>query len=435
MDNCPQAEVCGGCAYRGVPYEEQLAEKSKAVLGFLGKNGVPAEAYRGIHAAPSTDAYRNKMEYSFGDEVKGGPLTLGLHKKGSYMAVIDTPGCRIVPEDFNRIRDAVLLWARARGHGFYHKKDHNGFLRNLVIRRGERTGELLVNLVTSSEETMDEDAFKDLIFGVDTEDTITGVLHTVSDRKADAVIKDNVKILYGRDHYFEEMLGLRFRVGAFSFFQTNTAAVERMLRDALNEFVPGRATGMTPAARMPEESVNEFDTKCDSGIVPAALSVRTDLSASPESIPWHTDCSLLCDVYCGTGTISLALSSAAERVIGIELVPDSVESARENARLNGVSNCEFRCGDALEQMEMLSEAGLRPDLAVVDPPRMGLHPKALKKLLTFGLPRVLYLSCNPKTFAENMAVMQAAGYSLETLDAYDNFPFTKHIELAAVIWK
>jgi len=386
--NCPQAETCGGCAHRGVPYEMQLAEKSEDVLGFLVANGIPPDAYRGIHAAPAADAYRNKMEYSFGDEIKDGPLTLGLHKKGSYMAVIDTPGCRIVPEDFNRIRDAVADWARMSGHGFYHKRFHRGFLRNLVLRRGERTGELLVNLVTTSEEVLDEDAFTALILGAGTEDEIVGILHTVNDRRADVVAPDSVKALHGRDHYFEEMLGLRFRVGAFSFFQTNTAAVERMLSDAIAGF-----GGAAPINKV----------------------------------------SLLYDIYCGTGTISLALSDAAEHVIGIELVPESVEAARENARLNGVSNCEFRCGDALEQMEALSEAGEPPDFAVVDPPRMGLHPKALKKLLSFGLPSILYISCNPKTFAENMAGLQAAGYTLETLDAYDNFPYTKHTELVAVI--
>jgi 23S rRNA (uracil-5-)-methyltransferase RumA len=385
---CPYAGACGGCAYNDIPYGDQLTLKMDAVQDHLKANHIFIDPVlvQPIRQTSALYAYRNKMEYSFGDDVKGGPLTLGMHRRSSYMSVIDTVGCLLVPESFNTIHAAVLAWAHDSGHGFHHKRTHSGFLRNLVLRCGVRTGEILVNLVTTSEEILDEMAFIGLILGLGV-DGIAGILHTVNDRRSDVVAVDSVRILYGRDHYFEEMLGLRFRVGAFSFFQTNIEAVESML---------------TEAVRM----------------------------IHPENI------GTLYDIYCGTGTIALALSGSVDRAIGIELTCDSVVSARENARINGIENCEFVCGDALEILESAEALGLpAPDLITVDPPRMGLHPKALKRVIAYELPRILYVSCNPKTFAENMAVMQNAGYRLSALGVYDNFPFTKHTELVGLIEK
>ena len=379
---CLHAEYCGGCRYQGVPYEEQLAIKNEYVLSELAGHGIEPDEYRPVRAASGLFGYRNKMEYSFGDEVKAGPMTLGLHKQGSYMSVIDTDSCLIVPGIFNRICTAALDWARRSGHGFHHKRAHSGFLRSLVIRHGERTGETLINLVTSSEETLDEGAFCEAVFAAGDKDAIVGILHTINDRRSDVVACDSVKTLYGRDHYFEKLLGLDFRVGAFSFFQTNISAVESMLTEAL-ALIPG------------ERSENLYD------------------------------------VYCGTGTLSLALSRRADRVLGIELIEESVLSARENAIRNDINNVDFICGDAFEVMSGLPA----PDMLVVDPPRMGLHPKALKRVIEYGPPALLYISCNPKTFAQNAAVLKNAGYGVSVLGAYDNFPYTRHVELASLFEK
>ena len=388
--SCSLEGICGGCLYQGVPYKDQLETKNKEILSFLAASDLMPSEYRPLKACGKITAYRNKMEYSFGDEIKGGPMTLGLHKKGSYMSVVNTEGCLIVPDSFNKIRDAVLDWARESGHDFHHKRSHKGFLRNLVLRHGEHTGELLVNLVTTSEEELDETVFTDVVLSsINTENSdndhssanqhIVGILHTTNDRRSDVVACDSVKTLYGRDHYFEELMGLSFRVGAFSFFQTNTTAVEAMMEEALL---------MIP---------DKYGT--------------------------------IYDVYCGTGAISLTLSNNAEKIVGIELSEDSVVAARENAIRNDVTNVDFINGDAFEIMKDLSP----PDMIVVDPPRMGLHPKALKRVIEFDLPRILYISCNPKTFAENAAVLKSAGYGISILGAYDNFPFTKHVELAALL--
>lgn len=379
--DCPRAESCGGCAYRGIPYEEQLDIKNRFVLECLAVNGIRCGEYQGVVPPPLTEGYRNKMEYSFGDEVKDGPMNLGLHRKKSYLSVINTPGCLIVPDDFNLIRDETLLYMSGLVHGHYRKRFHSGFLRNLVLRRGENTGEILVNLITSGEEELDGAAFRDFILGLSVSGEVAGILHTVYTGKADKAGRDFTRVLYGRGHYFEEMLGLKFKVNAFSFFQTNTAAVEAMFKSAFS--------------MIPELNGKE------------AL-----------------------DIYCGAGAISLAIAKSAAHVTGIEIVSDSVVAAKENAELNGMDNCDFLEGDALEMME-----GLRvvPDFVCVDPPRMGMHPRALKKLISYNLPEILYISCNPKTFSENAAVFQENGYRVDSLRAFDNFPFTRHIELAGRI--
>ena len=381
---CAHAGFCGGCSFQGTPYSEQLRIKNETVLAYLAEYGLIPDEYHPVRQTGKLSGYRNKMEYSFGDEIKGGEMTLGLHKQGSYMSVINTDNCLIAPEPFNRIRSAVLDWANESGHGFHHKRSHQGFLRTLVIRRGERTDELLINLVTSSEEELNEAKFCEAIFSAVPEgrDIIAGILHTINDRRADTVACDSMKILFGRDYYVEELMGFSFRIGALSFFQTNTAAVESMLEEALSFIPDGHA----------------------------------------ESIY---------DIYCGTGTISLSLSTRATHVTGIELSEDSIVSARENGMRNGIDNVSFISGDAFEVLSELPA----PELLVMDPPRMGLHPKALNRVIEFGLPALLYISCNPKTFAANAATLKGAGYRIPILGGYDNFPFTKHIELAALFYK
>ncbi|MDR0851395.1 MAG: 23S rRNA (uracil(1939)-C(5))-methyltransferase RlmD [Clostridiales Family XIII bacterium] len=381
IEVCPHAEICGGCTYQGVPYDEQLEIKNTFVLEQLLRQNIRCGEYIGMKPSPNLTAYRNKMEYSFGDDIKDGPMTLGLHRKKSYMSVIEPDDCRIVPKDFDLIRRAVLRDMTARGHSFRHKRTHRGFLRNLTLRRGERTGEILINLITSSDEVLNAEAFVSLIQNLPLENEIAGIIHTTYDGRADTAGCDSYKVLYGKDHYFEEMLGLRFRVGAYSFFQTNTSAAETLFEDALK-------------------------------MIPGATSKK------------------VYDLYCGAGTISLALARSAAEVTGIEIIEDSVISARENAQINNLKNCTFIRGDAFEVLEALEG---KPDVIVVDPPRMGMHPKALKKIISYDLPEILYISCNPTTFADNMAVLQVNGYKLDMLRAYDNFPYTKHIELAARI--
>ena len=241
----------------------------------------------------------------------------------------------------------------------------------------------MVNVVTSSEKGFDEKEFTDMLLELSLENKIVGILRTVNDRLADAVYCDELRILYGREYYMEEILGLKFKVSAFSFVQTNVDAVEKLYSYAL-------------------DLIDDFQDKT------------------------------VFDLYCGTGTITQTLAKKAKKVIGIELVKEAVEAAKENAALNGLDNCRFISGDVCEMLKTVEE---KPDVIVVDPPRMGISPDALDKIIRYGVDQIVYISCNPKTLAENLYYMQYYGYKVESVKPFDNFPCTKHIECACLLSK
>ena len=237
MGLCPMHENCGGCIHQGIPYDEQVASKDRQVRKLLINHNVDIDVYQGMTPAFTPYRYRNKMEYTFGDLEIGGRLEVGMHKKGRFMSIITTDECQLVPEDFNRILAATRSFCEERGYEKYHKKTHKGLLRNLIVRCGVRTGELLVDIVTTTEPGFDEEAFKEMILGLELDKEVVGVLRTFNDALADAVIDEGTKILYGRDYYNEEILGLKFKVKTFAFFQTNIDAIERLYSHAL-ELIP-----------------------------------------------------------------------------------------------------------------------------------------------------------------------------------------------------
>ncbi len=382
-DLCPHREFCGGCIYQDVPYEKQLEEKEREVLRLLEAKGVTPEKIDSIEGCPSAFCYRNKMEYTFGDFVKDGEMTLGMHRKKNFMSIVTVDSCQLVDPDFNIILKAVLDFSVERGYTFYHKRSHSGLLRNLIIRKGIRTGELLVNIVTTSEKGFDEERFTEMLLSLTLDNNIVGILRTYCDSLADAVVPDSLKILYGRDYYMEKLLGLDFKVSAFSFFQTNVEAAERLYTEAL-------------------ALVDSFEGK------------------------------KAFDLYCGTGTISQVLALKAKEVLGIELVEEAVGAARENAALNGLDNCRFIAGDVFK---ILNEVSDKPDVIVVDPPRVGIQPKALDKIISYGVKEIIYISCNPKTLAENLRYLDYYGYKCRYLKPFDNFPMTKHTECIALLSK
>ena len=382
---CPAAEHCGGCIYQGVPYDEQLRQKDKAVRRLLDAHDIDESVYLGMEPALSCFSYRNKMEYTFGDLEKGGELELGMHYRGRWMSIMTTDECQLVPPDFNRVLRAALDFCREKGYRPYHRKTHEGLLRNLVVRCGVRTNELLINIVTASDGELsgcfDEEGFRDMILGLETDMEIVGVMRTFNDSVADAVIDESHKILYGRDWYNEEILGLKFKVNAFAFFQTNIDAVERLYSDVL-EVVP-------------------------------------DVSGKT-----------VYDLYCGTGTISQLMASKAKDVYGIDIVEDSISAARYNTELNGITNCHYICGDVKEKLD---EIPVKPDVIVVDPPRVGIHDKAVKMLAGYGIEEIVYVSCNPKTLCINLDLFRELGYEIVQMKAYDNFPMTKHVETVCLL--
>lgn len=381
MDICRDSNICGGCVYQGVPYEEQLANKEGEVRGLMEKKDIKYGELLPIEPAPDRYAYRNKMEYTFGDMIKDGPTTLGMHKKKHFMSIITVDECQLVHEDFNKVLRGVLDFVMERGYSHYHKKTHKGLMRHLIVRRGVRTGELLINVVTSSEDGFDEKAFTEMILSLPLENKVVGVLRTINDRLADAVYCDDLRILYGRDYYMEEIMGLKFRVSAFSFFQTNVDAVETLYTYALS-------------------LIDDFESKT------------------------------AFDLYCGTGTITQTLAKKAEKVIGIELVEEAVEAAKANAALNGLDNCEFIAGDVFKVLNTVDD---KPEVIVVDPPRMGISVDALDKIISYGVDQIVYISCNPKTLAENLYYLQYYGYRVKSVKPFDNFPGTKHTECVCLL--
>jgi 23S rRNA (uracil-5-)-methyltransferase RumA len=251
-----------------------------------------------------------------------------------------------------------------------------------------RTGELLINIITSSDsesESFDEAAFVKLLLDAEKEGQfdarIVGILRTVNDDPADAVNIGELRVLYGQPFYMEQIMGLQFKVGAFSFFQTNVDAAERLYMDALS-LIPG-IEGKT-----------------------------------------------VYDLYCGTGTISQAMALKAKKVIGVEIVEEAVVSAKANAALNGLENCEFIADDVQKALSGIHE---KPDVIVVDPPRSGITPKAMRQILGYNVDQILYISCNPRTLMENLRAAYLAGYKVQRMKAYDNFPFTSHVETVVLM--
>lgn len=383
MEICRDSNICGGCVYQGVPYEDQLKNKFGEVRSLIDKKDIRYGELLDIEPAPNRYHYRNKMEYTFGDMEKNGPTTLGMHKKKHFMSIITVEQCQLVHDDFNTVLRGVLDFVTEKGYSHYHKKNHRGLMRHLIVRRGVRTGELLVNVVTSSEEGFDEDAFVEMLKALPLENKLVGVLRTINDRLADAVYCDELRILDGRDYYMEEIMGLKFKVSAFSFFQTNVEAVENLYSYAI-------------------DLIDDFSNKT------------------------------AFDLYCGTGTITQTLAKKAGKVIGIELVEEAVEAAKANAALNGLDNCEFIAGDVFEVLKTVEE---KPDVIVVDPPRVGIKPDALDKIIGYGVDQIVYISCNPKTLTENLYYMQYYGYDVVSVKPFDNFPGTKHTEAVALLQK
>ncbi len=383
MDICRDSKLCGGCSYQGVPYEEQLKNKEGETKSLLDRKDIRYGEFIEIEPAPDRFGYRNKMEYTFGDMEKGGPMTLGMHRKKHFMSIVTVDECQLVHEDFNRVLRAVLDFVSSRGYSHYHKKTHKGLMRHLILRRGVRTGELLVNVVTSSEEGFDEEAFTSMILSLPLENRVAGVLRTINDRLADAVYCDELRVLYGRDYYEEEIMGLKFKVSAFSFFQTNVEAVEKLYSYAIG-------------------LIDDFESK------------------------------KVFDLYCGTGTISQAMAKSAGEVVGIEIVEEAVRAAEENAAYNGIENCRFISGDVFEVLDSLPE-NEKPDVIVVDPPRVGISANALDKIIGYGVDQIVYISCNPKSLAENLYYMQYYGYEVRSIKPFDNFPGTKHTEAVALL--
>jgi 23S rRNA (uracil-5-)-methyltransferase RumA len=383
---CPAFGLCGGCAFLTLPYEDEAKLKACAAEAVFAKAGLSGFDYEGFCPARSPARYRNKMEFAFGDDGPGGELTLGMRKRGSFYETVNADSCLLCHEDFGLIAKAAREFFAGTGKKFYHRAKKTGELRHLVIRKSEATEEILINLVTSLNAAVDFDRLIEAVKEAPLDGTVVSVWHTRSDSVADVIKPDGAALIYGKPFFEERLSGLSFSIGPFSFFQTNTRGAAALFETAL-EFA-----------------------------APALNGAR------------------VYDLYCGTGTLAQLCAKKCKtgRTTGVEIVAEAVKAAEDNAARNGITNCSFIAGDVLKELDGLSGA---PDVIFTDPPRDGVHPKALPKIIAAGAPVIVYISCNPVTLARDAAVLTESGYSFSRLKFHDMFPRAAHVECAALFEK
>lgn len=398
---CPHFGVCGGCLMQNLNYEKQIAYKQQQVQetlehigGFSEINVLP------IVPSPDTYFYRNKMEFSFSNqrwltneeigsdsEIKGKDFALGLHVPRRFDKVLDLEKCYLLSEFSNDVFMHIKNWAKNSQLPPYELYDHTGFWRFLILREGKNTGDFMINIVTAYRPD-DYQKLDDLTESlVSTFPGITTIVHTINKKRAQVATGDELRILHG-DGYITEKLGdISYRISANSFFQTNTRQTQQ-LYDKIVEF--GQFSG--------HENVY--------------------------------------DLYCGAGSISIYIAPKVKQVTGIELIPQAIEDARHNARLNNIDNCTFITGDmkdTISNPHSLVQTYDKPDVVLIDPPRSGMHPDIPYKILELLPDKIIYVSCNPATQARDLQVLCGTHYQLLQIQPVDMFPHTAHCETIALL--
>ena len=374
---CAHFGVCGGCAWQDLDYAEQVRHKAAQVDDALRRLGRLEIELEPIVPAVEQYGYRNKLEYSWAAGPDG--PSLGFHRAGRWDELVPVETCHIASPAGNDVRRAFERWAREAGLAVYDGRAGEGYLRHLVVREGAHTGQILAMLVTAAGAVPEPDRLRALV-----PESVVGVVHAENAGLGEATAGLEPRPLFGADRYEELVGGLRLSVTAGAFMQTNTVMSERLYELAMEY------AGLTEA-----------------------------------DVAW--------DLYCGAGAIGLLAAATAGRIYGIEIAEESVARARENAERNGIANIEFVVGDVAKSVAPLLERAPRPDLVFVDPPRAGLTPKAVKRLLELAPERIVYVSCNPTTLAPNARALVDGGYVLERARPVDMFPHTPHIECVALL--
>jgi 23S rRNA (uracil1939-C5)-methyltransferase len=380
---CTHFGRCGGCTWQDLTYSYQLEYKKKQVMDCLERiGGLKEVRVHNVIGSAELYHYRNKMEYSFCANEDGG-FTLGLHSRGRFDDIFDLEQCHLQSEVSSQIVHWMRDFVRRERIPVYDIKKHTGFMRFLMIRQAKRTAQLMVNIVTNyGEIPAREKLVKELTAAFP---QVTTIVHNQNGQKSNIAVGEIENVLYGTGYIEERMFDCTFRIRANAFFQTNSIQTETLYRSAFDLLNPERK-----------------------------------------------DCVL--DLYCGTGTIGILLSRYVGQVTGVELVADAVEAARENAALNNVKNISFHHGDVKEYLKSRDAREAEFDIVVVDPPRAGLHPKVLSRIVKLAPPKIVYISCNPATFARDAKQLVAEGYHLPEVQPVDMFPHTMHIELIGLFY-
>ncbi len=370
---CPISSKCGGCDFHHMDYAEETRLKAARVTGCLNRMAGESLEQVNILSAPSCEGYRNKAQYPVAG--KKGRIYAGFFRAGSHQ-VVENQRCRILPEVFDQVKDTVIAFWNQYGLTAYDEATRKGLLRHIYVRRGAVSGELMVCLSVNGRSFPHSQVLIDQLKAL--EGFATLVL-SVNEKPGNAVLGEEFINLYGPGYIEDTLCGLNFRLSPRSFYQVNHAQAQRLYEAAISQ-----------------AQITKNDT--------------------------------VLDLYCGVGTITLAMARAAGKVIGVEVVPQAVEDARQNALRNGIENAEFFCGDAGAAALSLEEAGIRPDVVVVDPPRKGLSADCIEALARMGPRRIVYVSCDPATLARDVALLKDRGYELKSAQAADLFPRCAHVE-------
>ncbi len=377
---CPVAKLCGGCTFWHMDYEEECRLKAERVKNCLNRIGGENLEEVPILAAPTCEGYRNKAQYPVAWEK--GRAYAGFFKEGTH-EVVQMDRCRILPQETDRVKAIVMDYVNKNKVSVYDEATHRGLLRHIYVRRGAVSRQILVCLVVNGDGLPKLPALIEALKAVP---GFTTLVLSVNTRKGNAVLGDKFVTLYGPGYIEDTLCGLNFRLSARSFYQVNHAQAQRLYETAI------AMAGIT----------------------------KNDL---------------VLDLYCGVGTITLAMASAAGKVMGVEVVPQAIEDARDNARRNGIENAEFFCADAGTAALELEQKGIRPDIITVDPPRKGLNSDAIEAVDRMNPKRLVYISCDPATLARDTALLKERGFRLEKAIAADLFPRCSHVETVCLLSK
>ena len=377
-------EEMSGNKFEKLEYETELKLKSKMINELYEELNWIKDIT--LNPSPIVKGYRNKMEYTFGDSYLDGPLVLGMHKIGKFYEIADYDGGSIVNSDFNKIREFTQKFFYDKNIKRHHKTRREGSLKFFVIRYSFYENAFMLNLVTTSSTEITETLLNQYIqeaLQVDLNGKVISFYHTISDSLADAIVPDKITHVFGKDHLTEEINGLKFKISPFSFFQPNPKGAENLYNKAV-----------------------EF---------------ASDISGKT-----------VFDLYSGTGTISQIFAKRASHVVGVEIIEEAVQKSKENAKINNLTNVEFRANDVLKEIDSLAQA---PDIVVLDPPRAGIHKEAIPKIAKMRASKIVYISCNPVSQVEDLKLFIKHGYILDKIEAFDQFPRTMNLESVALLSK
>ena len=375
---CPVAKLCGGCDFWHMDYEEETRMKAERVRQALNRIGGENLTEMPILAAPDCYHYRNKAQYPVSS--KKGRVFAGFFKAGTHQ-VVENDRCLILPEETDRVKKIVTDYVNHYRISAYDEESHKGLLRHIYVRRGAVSKQVLVCLVVNGRNLPHPE---ELVKRLQAVHGFTTLVLSVNTKKGNTILGDEFITLYGPGYIEDTLCGLNFRLSARSFYQVNHHQAQRLYEAAISQ-----------------AEITKNDT--------------------------------VLDLYCGVGTITLCMAKAAGKVIGVEVIPQAVEDAKDNAKRNGIENAEFFCGDAGQAALALEAQGIRADVVVVDPPRKGLNADAIEALARFAPRRIVYVSCDPATLARDVALLKEKGYALKNAMAADLFPRCAHVETICLL--